>query len=96
MSPEEGSDLVRQVLSGALDPLAAAERLHTANRGDEFGFGLDLQAAGPEGAARLEVMMGRLLWLTLRGAGVDFPEPRSQDDYRSLLAQSMDEDDDAP
>lgn len=92
MRTEERMDIVRQVQSGTLEPLAAAE-LYAAN-GEEFEFGVDLKAAGPEAAARLEVFMGRLLWLTLHRAGVPLPEPQSLEDYRQLLAQGAGEDDD--
>ncbi|HET9513975.1 MAG TPA: hypothetical protein VFO95_08595 [Gemmatimonadales bacterium] len=97
MSGRDSDTILREVISGTLDPIAAADELVAAGELPIGGLGVDLGMVEPEQALRLQALMGRLFWRMLNDAGaVGLPEPDGIEGYREFLAQNMggDTDDD--
>ncbi|MEP6508218.1 MAG: hypothetical protein ABJC63_08325 [Gemmatimonadales bacterium] len=61
-------DIIKNYLSGDISLESAAEELH---RGGNFAIGSQPDGSGSTDHARLEELMGRLLWLTLRALSPD-------------------------
>ena len=99
MTQTDADRIVRLVLSGELDPVAAASQLRASG---EFmigaaGVGLDTAMASPEEALRLQAFMGRLMWLLLAEAGTSgLNEPTTLEEYRDFLLRLLQQDDDSP
>lgn len=93
MSGSDSDTILREVISDALDPIAAADELVPAGELPIGGFGVDLGMVEPKQALRLQAVMGRLFWRMLNDAGaVGLPEPDGIEGYREFLAQWSGED----
>lgn len=98
MTDIEPRELLRLVLGGELDPIAAAEQV--LSKGPflfgQIGIGVDLVETSPLEALRFQAFMGRLTWTLLGGPGMPgLAEPTTLEAYRDFFVSSMAQLDDA-
>jgi hypothetical protein len=97
MMANDPMELLEQVQDGVLDPIAAADELFRMKMPLLGFFPTGGKSADPAGTLRIQALMGRLLWHSLKQAGgVDLPTPDGLEGYRDFLQASMRSDDSEP
>jgi hypothetical protein len=97
MTQTDADRIVRLVVSGDLDPIAAASQLRASGAFmiGAAGVGIDTVTASPLEGLRLQAFMGRLMWLLLADAGSSgLIEPTTLEEYRDFLLRLLEQDDD--
>ncbi len=93
MTDRDLDQVLRQVLDGDVDPIAAADELRVQGHVMIGWVGADLGEARPEQTLRYQALMGRLLWLFLtEGGALTLSEPAGLEGYRDFFVTSVVED----
>ncbi len=88
----ESAETFRRYLAGEVDLESAAESIHSAG---EWGTFYTTEETSPADQERIQALMGRLLWLSMRNSPEGGPEePLGAADIRDMLSGKFFDDDD--
>lgn len=82
--------ILRDVLSGARDPIVAADDILAGGELMLGGVGADMGEIAANEGLRFQALMGRLMWVTLRGGGApELPQPDGLAAYRDFFLAAI-------